>query len=510
MRSRQVLLALAAVLILVGAGAGRNVGDWLRRQQDAAHWNARTDQHLPGLFSAVETVSSDPAAERPYRHLFAYFVTGYLHYASADGATARLPGQPGRHGAKRDGLRAFARTAPMVAAWLASGRPAEIRDLTGLPVRLDAFLQNAILAGTHPKSPSYWGEIVDFDPAIDDAAGIAVTLWLLRDRLWARLPEGERDQIAAWLGQVGGLEVADDKAHLAPVLVNAVLAELGYADRPEEVPAHWQRFKSFYRGEGWFSDGPGEVFDFANAWDIQYQLFWLDLIAPGLDHDFIAATQIRFAEDYSHLISPLGLPILGRDVCNRLAAPVPLIAAAMRQGGPAPGLARRSLDAVWENFLKRGAVAEGVVTQGYCGADPGAAGNGGPADCLASLRSLTLAFLNPPQSAFWQAPPEPLPIERGSFRLALPSPGWIVVGDAADGDIRIQRLALMTESEVPPAPQPWEAAYSKLLTVAEIAFGRALRDPPDGFSQIAFSARHPFCGCVEKLTAPPMLEASAQ
>jgi hypothetical protein len=48
------------------------------------------------------------------------------------------------------------------------------------------------------------------------------------------------------------------------------------------------------------------------------------------------------------------------------------------------------------------------------------------------------AFALPDTDFFWQATPEPLPVERGDYRIAIPATGWTVVGQQATGTITIE------------------------------------------------------------------------
>src|SRR5262249_59787382 len=62
-------------------------------------------------------------------------------------------------GYSMSGLEGFARTAPLFAAWLYSGRRQEIIDeQTGKSYAIVTILQQGLLAGTDPSSPNYWGD----------------------------------------------------------------------------------------------------------------------------------------------------------------------------------------------------------------------------------------------------------------------------------------------------------------------------------------------------------------
>jgi hypothetical protein len=99
--------------------------------------------------------------------LVSYFFHGFVIDAGSDFARIHYPGLPSASGYSMSGLEGFARTAPLFAAWLYSGRPQEIIDqLTGKSYDTVTVLQQGLLAGTDPSSPNYWGDIHDDDQRI--------------------------------------------------------------------------------------------------------------------------------------------------------------------------------------------------------------------------------------------------------------------------------------------------------------------------------------------------------
>jgi hypothetical protein len=234
-------------------------------------------------------------------------------------------------------------------------------------------------------------------------------------------------------------ETRDSNWHLFPVLINRVLASLGYPTDDSLPPRHYARFKSFYVGGGWFSDGPGGRFDYYNAWGKHYALFWINQVDPCFDPAFLDASLGEFVRVYKYFFSPVGVPIMGRSICYRMATPAPLVAATMRNvGGISPGLARRALNCVWAYFIARGALRRGGITQGYWGEDWRLLDNySGPGSSLWSTRSLTVAFYHPPQTKFWTAPEDPLPIEKYDYSLPIPAIGWEIRGRKVSAEVRI-------------------------------------------------------------------------
>jgi len=492
LRSGAGVLAIAFLAISLAAAGCRDAFAY-------AAFPAAAESKLAGFTTRSSSGAAPSASNAPsaaaYDSLFAYFVEGWETYARPDGAVADVPGLPSRHGAEADGLEAFARTAPLIGAWLHSGRASTIALSTGRSADLADILVRGIIAGTDRSAASYWGDIRDLDQRIVEASDIALTLWLTRDVVWSRLTPAARRNALAWLDQVNDKRVPDNNWHLFVTFVNSVDATLGGPDRRASSLSNYARFKSFYRGDGWFSDGPANAFDYYNAWGIHYQLFWLNEVDPSWDPAFIRDTEREFLSNYRFLMGPNGLPMMGRSVCYRMAAPAPLVYGAARHPDwISPPDARRAVDAVWTYYIAHGAVRNGIVTQGYCGADPRIVDNySGPSSCLWALRSLIPAFYMPPTDAFWAAPPGRLVVDTASYSVRIPSIGWTVTGDRASGRVRI------IQSDSLPASETRLQDYGVMRKLATRFLWRPFR--PDNnaakYHRGEYDSDRPFCGCLK-------------
>jgi len=384
--------------------------------------------------------TEEPPLTHAYDNLFLYFLEGFESHRTPTGSMATFPGLPSRHGAITDGMEGFTRMAPMWGAWVSSSRPAVVTLSEGETVDLKDIFAKGVLSGTNPRSPGYWGTIPYFDnQRIVEASDIALSLWLFRDTVWRQFTPAEKNQVSSWLYQVNGKHTPDNNWHLFITFINVVLDKLGCPADLTLAMQNYQKVKQFYRGDGWFSDGPGNVFDYYNAWGIHYQLYWLQQVAPEWDPDFVTSARRQFVASYQYLVSVTGVPILGRSVCYRMAAVAPLVFGASETNEDVtPGIGRRALDVTWTYFIRNGALRNGNITQGYCGPDARILDNySGPASCLWGLRSLIVAFYKAPDSPFWRGPAGKLPIETQDIAISIPANGWRVIGTRTSGEVEI-------------------------------------------------------------------------
>lgn len=387
-------------------------------------------------------LNEDAGAEERYTGLFQYFLHGYVEYASPGFERVFYPGMGSVHGYQISGLEGFARTAPLLAAWISSGRdPSLIIPATGESTSLTEILKKGLLAGTNPDSPAYWGKMTGFDQRTVEAADISRVLWLTREQIWTKFSLAEQNQVAEWLLGVNTAITSKNNWLLFPVVVNFVLDALGYAGEAKTGsyhPSGYYEFKQDYLESGWFFDRPDGV-DYYNTWGITYDIFWIHLLQPQFDKNFILTVLNQSASLTSHLIGPKGIPIMGRSIGYRTAIPVPIIARSfIDQSAGAMGMARRSVDVVWRYFAAHGCLRNGTLTQGYFESDPRFVDRySGPGSYHWGLRSLVLAFMHRSQSPFWTAPEQPLPVEERDYHLNLPKLGWDIEGCKETGRIAI-------------------------------------------------------------------------
>jgi hypothetical protein len=440
-------------------------------------WHLYRDTPAPGPAEAQlqQRFLSDEPAEERFDALFEYFAQGFLRHATPDFERVQYSGTGSLDGYRLNGLEGFARTAPLLAAWVHSGRSRTIvSSQSAREMDIVEILKRGLLAGTDPGREEYWGTIRSKNQRVVEAADVARILWLTRSSLWSTLTPAEREQISSWLDGAARADTPNNNWILFPIVVNLVLAQLEgdtAASRERLAYAHrqFERYKGFYLESGWFFDPPDGV-DFYNTWSITYELFWIHSIDAAFDPAFITSAIRESADLTAHLISPHGIPIMGRSSCYRTAVPVPLVAASLLEADAATaGEAARALDVVWRYFIANGSVRDGALTQGYFDADRRFLDRySGTGSCQWGVRSLLLAFMHPSATGFWAGPPTPLPVERADFKRQYPKLGWTVEGHRASGEIVIE-IAGNPLQHAPTKPYTW---FNRTV---ETLFGRPYR-----------------------------------
>jgi len=455
----------AAVLLLLSGAAATKLAtkDWRRDVPciPAGEPEARVRSTL---------LSEAPAEER-YDALFGYFAQGFLRHQSRGYGRVQYCGAGSVNTYTLNGLEGFARTAPLLAAWLYTNRENPIDDAPRARIDLAQVLKRGLLSGVDRRSSDYWGEIHDNDQRIVEAADIARVLWLTRSRIWEHLSDDEKLQITAWLLPASRAKTPQTNWILFPITVDLVLVGLHAPTHDLDLGGRAQRsfegYKRFYVESGWFVDGSN--IDFYNAWGITYEMFWIHQIDPAFEAAFISDALGKSAALTAHLIGPQGIPIMGRSICYRTAVPVPVLAAEFLQHpDEPPGRGLRALDAVWRYFIDHGAIRDGALTQGYFGANLRFLDSYlGPGSCQWGVRSLVLAFMHRPEDPFWTGSPSQLPVEVADYELSYPKLGWRIAGQARTQEITIE---ILKNTEGAPAPEPYTPVDRAMETLLRRPF----------------------------------------
>ena len=320
-------------------------------------------------------------------------------------------------------LEGFARLLCGLAPWL------ELGEDCG---RWPEVARAALDAATDPHSPDYVNFSAGKQPLVD-AAFLAQALRRAPRALWAPLAPRVRANVMAGLKATRAVVPGENNWVLFASMVEAALQEWGERRDEARLFAGLRRQREWYRGDGWYGDGPDFHADYYNSYVIQPMLVEvLDLVAGEAEEwrGFQQAAQARlarYAAVLERLIAPDGsYPVLGRSMAYRAGAFQGLALAAWRRqlpAGLAPAQARRALGSVLNRTLAAPGTfdAAGWLRIGLAGSQPALAehyiSTGSLYLCSTALLPLGLPATDP----FWTDPDVPTTWERAWSGQNLPA-----------------------------------------------------------------------------------------
>ena len=413
-----------------------------------------------------------------WEHILARMTYGYRKIAEQSGSPSRVLYPDDRRGLPDsvDAIESFARIASAWGAWLRNpANPATLKFLDH-EINLETLLRQALLDGTNPSNPyTYWGDIAHLDQRIVESADIAVAIWMSRERVFNKMTKAEQEQIIAWLAQVDGKGTYTDNWILFTVMAQAVRHHLGFPSPVEDLDNRLMQIGEFYRGDGWYVDGPTDEFELYNAWMFgwHYLLWtWIDGDRRPDHRQLVLERGRSFIHGFLHFFGANGsYPAWGRSIVYRFGVLAPFAVGHFLKIAPDdPGLLRRLSSGCIRYFYDRGLFdPEGhFVRQGYHGDFP-AAGEayispGSPYWCCHGLFSLTFDR----NDSFWTATESPLPVERQDFELVLPVPGFVISGRKDTGQVLLLNSRSGQEHDAP--RHNYTSKYGKLTYSTHFPF----------------------------------------
>ncbi|WP_431907691.1 DUF2264 domain-containing protein [Nonomuraea jabiensis] len=361
-------------------------------------------------------------ADRPREHWVKVadgLLDAVVPYASPGFAQYRLPGRTSWSGADSDGLEGFARTF-LLAAFRLAGDPA------GAPAGLLERYADGLAHGTDPGHEHAWPAITDLNQTIVEAASIAIALHETRPLLFDRLDPGVQERVVSWLAGIVGKRAWPCNWVLFKVIVEQFLAGVGGPYDQGEIDGHLAEVERWYVGDGWYTDGAGQNYDYYCGWAIHlYTLWWARM--SGADATVHKERLRTFLDGYRHFFAPDGAPMhQGRSLTYRMASLAPLWLGAIFDASPVePGTTRLMAGRTLDHFAAHGAPDErGLLTLGWHRPHlPTTQGYSGPASPYWASKGF-LGLLLGPDHPVWTAPAT-APGD-GDLALALPAPGWLL------------------------------------------------------------------------------------
>jgi hypothetical protein len=403
---------------------------------------------------------------------------GYARIADVSGSPARVLYPDDRRGLPDsvDAIESFARIASAWGAWLRNPANPTTMKFQGREINLETLMRQALLDGTNPSNPyTYWGNIGHLDQRIVESADIAVALWMSRERLFNKMTAEEQAQVITWLAQVDGKGTYTDNWILFTAMAQAVRHHLGFPAPIDDLDNRLMQINEFYRGDGWYVDGPTDEFELYNAWMFgwHYLLWsWIDGDRRPDHRRFVLDRGRSFIHGFLHFFGTNGsYPAWGRSIVYRFGALAPFAVGHFLKIAPDdPGLLRRVSSGCIRYFYDRGLFdpENHFVRQGYHGDFPPAGeayiSPGSPYWCCHGLFALTFDRDDP----FWTASESPLPVEREDFELVLPAPGFVLSGRKNTGQVLLLNSRSGQEHDAP--RHNYTSKYGKLAYSTHMPF----------------------------------------
>ena len=287
-------------------------------------------------------------------------------------------------------LEALGRSFNGIAPWLNLGDDTsregeQRRAMTQLVVK-------AITNAVNPSSPDYMPFDGPGTQPLVDAAFFAEGLLRSKDVIWPMLDSQTRQRIIDELKRSRKIRAWENNWLLFSATVEAALLQFTGECDFSKIKYALDRHNEWYKGDGWYGDGPAFHLDYYNSYVIQPMLVDVTAVVKenadkgeeyatyGAMYDKYVKRMARFAAQQEMLISPEGtFPMLGRSCGYRYGAFQALAHTSLLgtlPNGVSPAQVRSALTAV----IKRQTVkamfdAEGWLTLGFCGHQPDVAEN---------------------------------------------------------------------------------------------------------------------------------------
>ena len=311
-------------------------------------------------------------------------------------------------------LEAIGRLVAGIAPWLELG-PDETMEGQLRKKYIDLVVRS-ISHGVDPSSPDYLNfNKGDHQPLVD-AAFLAHGLLRAPTQIWGRLDKVTQERVIH--------ELKSTRVHVPgysnwlffSAMVEAALLEFGGEWEIKPVEYAFEKHKEWYKGDGWYGDGPGFRFDYYNSFVIQPMMVEiLDVMKKhnieGADfYDVQIPRYVRHAVQQERLISPEGTyPVVGRSIAYRFGAFQVLSDVAFRKLLPnyiEPAQVRSGLTAVINRQLAPGTFdSNGWLRVGFAGDQPSMGEYYISTGSLYLCSEVFIALGLPESDPFWANPP---------------------------------------------------------------------------------------------------------
>jgi len=310
-------------------------------------------------------------------------------------------------------LEAFGRTLAGIAPWLAL--PDDDTSEGKQRKKLGEYALKGVANIVNPQSPDYLNFREEGQPLVD-AAFLVHGFLRAPKQLWEPLDTTTKKRMAEELMQLRRIKPPYSNWLLFAAMVEVFLYTIGEKWDPMRVDLAIRKHQEWYKGDGWYGDGPTLHFDYYNGFVIQSMM--VDVLAVYTKAGYMNVSEYetavkrmqRHAVEQERLISPEGtFPPIGRSLTYRNGAFQPLVHIALLDKLPEeikPSQVRAALTLVMKKMFEAPGTFDnnGWLQLGFCGHQPAMA------DTYTSTGSLylcTTGFLSlglPASHPFWSEP----------------------------------------------------------------------------------------------------------
>ncbi len=159
----------------------------------------------------------------------------------------------GNYGEKSSKTEAFLRPLWGLASLWAGGH--NIGDF-------DEVYLKGLTNGTDPNHPEYFGDYTCCNQNFVEMAAVGLSLIICPQKVWDPMSKTEKENLTKWLWQINKFDMYPCNWKFFPVIVNLGLKNVGAEHDKEKIDAAISDINSYYRDNGWYSDGPNWRVDY--------------------------------------------------------------------------------------------------------------------------------------------------------------------------------------------------------------------------------------------------------
>ena len=201
------------------------------------------------------------STKQDFRQLMLRILEPLKPLYSPGGARLRIGHTGATYGKNAIELEAFSRPLWALAPfWMGGGRAPELEEL----------YRRGLVSGTDPQNPEYWGDPGDYDQCFVEMAAIACAILEVPRIVWDPLTERQKQNLAAWLNTINQHKIPECNWQFFMILVNLALDSVGMPCDMDNAERGLDKVESYYKGDGWYTDGASPQKDYYIPWAMQY------------------------------------------------------------------------------------------------------------------------------------------------------------------------------------------------------------------------------------------------